>query len=111
MSFTDWLQNHLLPCPFKYLTGIDCPGCGFQRSILELARGNLYKSFQLYPPAILLLIIFTLFMVNKFTKFGPNNTYFKRYLLIASAVIIMLNYGYKVWRLYNGYTASVVAVR
>jgi hypothetical protein len=52
-----WLQDHLLTCPFKKLTGFDCPGCGFQRSILALLQGDLLKSILLYPATIPIFII------------------------------------------------------
>jgi hypothetical protein len=55
----DWLQNHLIPCPFKALTSIDCPGCGFQRSFVALLQGDLAKSWFFYPPLIPLLFLFT----------------------------------------------------
>lgn len=58
INFIDWLQNHLLPCPFKALTGIDCPGCGFQRSLVALLQGDFIKSWALYPPTIPLLLLF-----------------------------------------------------
>ncbi|MBK7377164.1 MAG: DUF2752 domain-containing protein [Chitinophagaceae bacterium] len=32
LNIIDWLQQHQLPCLFRQLTHIDCPGCGMQRS-------------------------------------------------------------------------------
>jgi len=63
-----WLDNHLLPCAYKSIFGIDCPICGSQRSFIELVKGNFAKSFVTYPPLIpvLLLIVFTiLHLLNK----------------------------------------------
>jgi hypothetical protein len=31
----------LPPCPFKALTGIECPGCGTGRAITALSRGDI----------------------------------------------------------------------
>jgi hypothetical protein len=47
-----WLEDHSLPCAYKYLLGIDCPLCGSQRATFFLLRGELIKSFQMYPPLI-----------------------------------------------------------
>lgn len=52
-----WLHFHLLPCPFKKLTGYDCPGCGFQRSLLALFCGHFADSLHLYPATIPLLLV------------------------------------------------------
>ncbi|MGZ3756882.1 MAG: DUF2752 domain-containing protein [Mucilaginibacter sp.] len=104
----NWLQNHLIPCPFKHLTGIDCPGCGFQRSVIELIQGNLYKSVGLYPPAIPLLLFLLYLIFGKYIKVG-NPQVSKRYFFIAIAAIIMVNYCFKIWSLYAHYTASPTA--
>lgn len=62
------LQNLFLPCPFKSLTGIDCPGCGFQRSLFALFEGKWAESYQLYPPTVPLLAVL-LFAIAKW-RFG-----------------------------------------
>ncbi|RQP13973.1 MAG: DUF2752 domain-containing protein [Chryseobacterium sp.] len=36
-------------CPFKTLTGWDCPGCGSQRAVHELLHGNLRNAFRYNP--------------------------------------------------------------
>lgn len=33
-------------CPVKFLTGYDCPGCGSQRAIHSLLRGNVADAFS-----------------------------------------------------------------
>lgn len=60
INFIDWLQNHLIACPFKAVTGIDCPGCGFQRSLIALFQGDLYKSWSFYPPTIPIILLFAI---------------------------------------------------
>jgi hypothetical protein len=38
---------HLLPpCPFKAVTGLDCPGCGLTRGVRELVRGHLLAALD-----------------------------------------------------------------
>lgn len=69
----DWLEEHLLPCPFKSFAGIDCPGCGLQRSFVLLLRGDFSASFHLYPalfPLLLLVIVLVLHLKYRFPK-GP----------------------------------------
>jgi len=34
-----------LPCVFRELTGVPCPGCGLTRSVCETARGRLRQAF------------------------------------------------------------------
>lgn len=40
--------NNLFPkCPFKALTGYECPGCGSQRAIHSLLHGDLATAFRM----------------------------------------------------------------
>lgn len=60
--FNPGQHSFFLPCPFKYITGYNCPGCGSQRALHQLAHGNLRTAFSLNPLLILTLplIIYTL---------------------------------------------------
>jgi hypothetical protein len=100
LDITNWLQNHLLSCPFKKLTGVDCPGCGFQRSIIALIEGNFRKSIQLYPAAIPLLMtaLFVLFAVRLKVD---NRHIIKKTLYIATGGIMIISYVVKIYTLYS----------
>ena len=54
-TILSWLQVHLLSFPSKSLFGIDCPGCGLQRSLIELLEGDLGGSWRGYAPGIFAL--------------------------------------------------------
>jgi len=43
------------PCPFHYLTGLYCPGCGSLRAIHQLLHGNLEAAWAMNPLTVLLL--------------------------------------------------------
>lgn len=43
-------------CPFRYITGIPCPGCGMGRATNLLFHGNLIDSLAMHPLAIAFLI-------------------------------------------------------
>jgi len=89
------LQNFLIPCPFKKITGIDCPGCGFQRSVLALLNGDLEASVHLYPATIPIVaaVIFSTF--NGRVKFAQY-AYIKKGLYILSAVVVLVSYTIKI---------------
>jgi hypothetical protein len=108
-AFSALLENanrFLLPCPFKYLTGYDCPGCGFQRSVLALLNGNFHESFQLYPPAIPILVTIAVSIaVNKWLPSRSKpviNT-----LFIITGSIILISYGIKIFTPHL-HTASLI---
>ena len=41
------------PCPFKALTGLDCPGCGTTRAVHQLLNGNLGAAMGFNVVAVL----------------------------------------------------------
>jgi len=52
-------KNGLFPdCPFRLLTGFNCPGCGTSRGLHRLLHGDLIGAFQFNPLVMLLLPIF-----------------------------------------------------
>lgn len=69
----EWLQNNLLPCPFKKFTGFDCPFCGLQRALLALFQGHVSESFTLYPATIPLLIAAVISISGK--RYISNDKY------------------------------------
>ncbi|TZF85668.1 DUF2752 domain-containing protein (plasmid) [Pedobacter sp. BS3] len=89
LLITNRLQNYLLPCPFKKLTGIDCPGCGFQRSVVALFRGDLTESWQLYPPTIPLLVLFTVSFIGSRYDFAFKNIAIKSLIYVAGGFVMI----------------------
>ncbi|WP_276089466.1 DUF2752 domain-containing protein [Pedobacter sp. JY14-1] len=90
----------LLPCPFKYLTGLDCPGCGFQRSVIALMRGDVNSSLTLYPPAIPLILTFVFFLFVKLRGKVIRPAVIN-ILFIVNAAVITTSYLFKVAAMLN----------
>lgn len=44
--FDPALSKFFPPCPFHYMTGYDCPGCGSQRALHHLLHLDILKAFQ-----------------------------------------------------------------
>ncbi|MDB5018649.1 MAG: hypothetical protein JWQ84_3481 [Mucilaginibacter sp.] len=104
MEVINWLEKHMLPCAYKSIFGIDCPGCGFQRSFIALLKGDLRESLLLYPATIPVLIMcaFLLFDI----KYRLNNHHtIKNILYISVVAIIIVSYSIKLWG-YAHYKAS-----
>ncbi|QEM07476.1 DUF2752 domain-containing protein [Mucilaginibacter rubeus] len=98
LIFIQWLQNHLIPCPFKKFTGYDCPGCGFQRSVIALLKGHMHDSLQLYPATIPLLVTFVFVLLDGRLKFDKKHIA-KKTLYLITGNIILIAYLYKLYNL------------
>jgi hypothetical protein len=96
-SVVQWLQRHMLLCPFKAITGFDCPGCGMQRSFIALLNGNISDSFYFYPallPLSTLLIITATHIVFKL----KTGDILIKYIFICTVGVILISYVFKLTR-------------
>jgi Protein of unknown function (DUF2752) len=94
LNITSWLEAHQLPCMFKAITHIDCPGCGFQRSFILFINGHFSASFFMYPALIPILLLFAFLMLHVTLKIKNGATILK-FAYIFCAGIIMVSYIYK----------------
>ena len=69
MSIINWLENNMLACPYKKYFGLDCLGCGMQRSFLALLKGNFVESFYLYPALVPMIFMFLFLIAHLIFKF------------------------------------------
>jgi hypothetical protein len=86
----------LIPCPFKFITHLDCPGCGFQRAIVALIAGDLQKSWMLYPPAIPFLLSAIMGMGKGFFKWKISD-HFLKICYVLTGLVTVANYVYKIF--------------
>ena len=93
-------EDYMLPCLNKKMFGIDCLGCGMQRALMLLLKGEFVEAFKMYP-AIYTLIILALFILVNFKMKFKNS---KRIIITLAAiniVIIVVSYVIKMNNLIN----------
>ena len=83
-----FLENHLLACPIKNSFGFDCPGCGTQRAIIALLRGDILLSLKMNASVIPLIL--TLVFTSTHLIFGYKNGAKYIVFLFSSTVFIMI---------------------
>lgn len=93
-----WLERHMLPCAYKSIFGIDCPGCGFQRSFIALLKGDFAHSFILYPATVPLLLTGLFLIVDSRYHF-ENSKRIRRTLYILLGLIVIVSYSFKMYQL------------
>ena len=86
----------MLPCISKLLFGLDCPGCGLQRSVVLLAKGQVADAFHMFP-AVGTTLLFFLFVGLHFTDRKRN---YHQLMIIFAAInagIMIFAYFYKIF--------------
>ena len=84
-------EDYMIPGLSKKLLGLECLGCGLQRSVSLLFHGDFVAAFKMYPAIYLLIPLFILIGVNIFYKFKNANKLIN-VLALASVSIIIINY-------------------
>lgn len=83
-------------CPFKMLTGIDCPGCGGTRAFIALLHGDIIASFKFNPFIIYAAVISLIFYISQFLRFITHERIHGFHLhikfIIWGAVILAVNW-------------------
>jgi len=66
-------------------------GCGMQRAIILLLKGEFIESFKMYPALFTLIIMFV--YLGMHLKFNYQKGHLiLRYLFIINVIIILVNY-------------------
>ncbi|WP_371873560.1 DUF2752 domain-containing protein [Seonamhaeicola sp. ML3] len=81
----------MLPCLNKKLFGFECFGCGLQRSVVLIFRGEFVEAFHMYPAIYTLIILFILIGIN-FFKLYKISTKLITAIALLNAVIIICSF-------------------
>jgi len=99
----DWLINYLESnmhsCPYVHLFGVECPGCGMQRALIELLKGNFMESLELYPALLPMVLLFSTLIVHLVFKLKYGAEILK-YLFLFTVLIIVVSYIVKISSLF-----------
>ena len=85
----------MLECSWKSHFGVECFGCGFQRSFLLLMEGKIWESIKLFPATIPIILVFIYAVAHLIFKYknGARNIVI---LFSTSAALMLANFIWKI---------------
>jgi len=89
------MEKYMLPCFSKQLFGLDCPGCGSQRALFLVLRGEFSLGFEMFP-AIYTSILFFVFLALQLLNRSRDYTKALIALAIGNGLLIFVSYLYKI---------------
>ena len=89
----------MLPCMNKSIFGVDCMGCGMQRSLILLLHSEFIEAFKMFP-ALYTTILFFLVVILHFLDKSRNYLKLIVGLAIVNALVLVIAYAYKMRFLY-----------
>lgn len=89
-DFIQFLEENMGSCPWQKI-GLDCLGCGMQRSIILLLKGEFIASFFMYPSLCTLVIMFIFLPIH--LKYKVKNGHkILIILFVLNILITLVNY-------------------
>lgn len=85
----DWLEHHLSPCFFKSHFGLECPGCGMQRSFIALLKGDITSSLHYHIGLIPFMITIILLIIQLIIKHEKGGKFVMWAFIITTAITLV----------------------
>ncbi|WP_299127824.1 DUF2752 domain-containing protein [uncultured Winogradskyella sp.] len=85
------LEDYMLPCFWKKTISIDCMGCGIQRSMAHIIRGEFIDAFYMYPAIYPMLILFVFLIFDCVLKIKHSEK-LKLGLAILTLITVVINF-------------------
>ena len=85
----------MLPCLWKKTFHIDCLGCGFQRSLLLVFKGDFASAFIMYPAIFTIILMIGVLLLHIKFKFKQGHNILLG-LFILNISIIVISYILKI---------------
>ncbi len=96
LLFAKGLEDYMLPCLNKKYFGFECMGCGLQRSVSLLLKGEFVDAFFMYPAIYTIIALFGFIAVNTFRNFKSANKIII-ILAITNVIVIVGSYLLKLY--------------
>ncbi len=91
MGFISFLEKNLLSCHWKQNYGVECSGCGMQRSLIHLLKGEFTEAFFMYPAVYTLIAMLAYLGLHLKFNFQKGHKILL-YLFIINVVLIVGNF-------------------
>jgi hypothetical protein len=98
----------LPPCPFHWLTGLYCPGCGATRALHALLHGDVEKAFSMNPVFVIIFPVLVLLIMDRIIKLPAGMARFTEFFSDARPWAWLL-IGYAVLRNLPWYPFNLLA--
>ena len=90
-------EDFMLPCLNKKLLGVECPGCGLQRSVFLIFKGEFEAALYMYPAVYTLILLFGFVILNSYKNYKFAN----KIIISLVAINIIVIFGNYILKFYN----------
>ena len=88
LIFAKGLDDYMLPCLWKQTFNVDCMGCGMQRSISLILKGDFIAAFYMYPAIYSLIMLFTFLIFHLKFQFKNGHRIILGLFILNISIIV-----------------------
>ncbi len=89
--------NSIPLCFFKYLTHLDCPGCGLARSFISLSHGHFLQALQFNILGPFVYLYFLLYLVRHLLNLFLRNGFMLNFQLPPWSGLLLIGLLFTQW--------------
>jgi hypothetical protein len=82
-------EDYMLPCLNKKFLGLECMGCGMQRSLSLIFQGEFIAALYMYPAIYTLILLISFALLNSF----KNYKFATKIIIILAVINVILIVG------------------
>ena len=83
------LDDFMLPCLWKQTFNIDCMGCGMQRSLSLILKGEFVSAFYMYPAIYTLIVLFVFAIIHLKYQFKNGHKIILGLFILNISIIVI----------------------
>jgi len=83
------LEEYMLPCMWKQTFNVDCMGCGMQRSINLIFKGEFIDAFFMYPAIYTLIAMFAFLLLHLKFQFKNGHRIILGFFILNISIIVV----------------------
>ena len=83
------LEDYMLPCYWKKTFDMECLGCGMQRSIALILKGDFIAAFYMYPAIYTLIVMFGYLLLHLRFQFKNGHRIILGLFILNISIIVI----------------------
>lgn len=83
------LDDYMLPCLWKRTLNVECMGCGIQRSVSLILKGDFIAAFYMYPAIYTLIVLFSFLILHLKFRFKYGHKIILGLFILNISIIVI----------------------